>query len=89
MTWQFSILPGLVDAGYRVITFDNRGMAPSDAPPAPYTVAEMADDTAALIEHLGLAPCHVAGYSLGAWIVETLAADRPELCVRSVRASPG
>ena len=39
----------------------------------------MADDTAALIEHLDLAPCRVAGYSLGSWIAETLAADRPEL----------
>ena len=78
-TWELSILPGLVAAGYRVITFDNRGVAPSDAPPAPYTVAEMAADTAALIEHLGVGPCIVAGYSLGAWICETLAADRPEL----------
>jgi len=82
-TWEFSILPGLVAAGYRVITFDSRGMAPSEQPPAPYTVTEMAADTAALIEHLDIAPCHVAGYSLGSWIAETLAADRPEL-LRSV-----
>jgi pimeloyl-ACP methyl ester carboxylesterase len=78
-TWAFSILPGLVSAGYRVITFDNRGVAPSDAPPAPYTVADLAADTAALIEHLDLGPCVVAGYSLGAWVCETLAADFPHL----------
>ena len=78
-TWSSSILPGLAAAGYRVITFDNRGVAPSDAPPAPYTVAEMAADTAALIERLGVGPCVIVGYSLGAWICETLAADRPEL----------
>lgn len=78
-TWEYSILPGLVTAGHRVITFDNRGMAPSDAPPGPYTVAEMAADTAGLIEHLDIAPCVVVGYSLGAWICETLAADRPEV----------
>jgi thioesterase CepJ len=78
-TWAASILPGLVAAGYRVITFDNRGMSPSDSPPAPYTVADMAADTAALIEQLDVAPCRVVGYSLGSWIAEVLAADRPEL----------
>lgn len=78
-TWQYSILPGLVAAGFKVVTFDNRGVSPSESPPAPYTVAQMAEDTAALIEHLGIAPCVVAGYSLGSWIAETLAADRPEV----------
>jgi pimeloyl-ACP methyl ester carboxylesterase len=79
LSWPVSILPGLVAAGYRVVTFDNRGMPPSETPPAPYTVAEMAADAAALIEHLDLAPCRVVGYSLGSWIAEVLAADRPEL----------
>jgi pimeloyl-ACP methyl ester carboxylesterase len=82
-SWQYSLLPPLVDAGHEVITFDNRGMAPSDAPPAPYTVDAMSRDLAGLLDALGLGPCHVAGYSLGSWMVETLAATRPEL-VRSV-----
>jgi pimeloyl-ACP methyl ester carboxylesterase len=77
--WQYSILPALVEGGYRVVTWDNRGMAPSDAPPAPYTVGDHAADAAGLIEHLGLGPCRVAGHSLGAWTCELLAADRPEL----------
>jgi pimeloyl-ACP methyl ester carboxylesterase len=77
--WSVSILPLLVGAGYRVVTFDNRGVAPSEAPPAPYTVQDHAADAAALIEHLGLGPCRVAGHSLGAWICELLAADRPDL----------
>jgi pimeloyl-ACP methyl ester carboxylesterase len=77
--WGVSILPALVDAGFQVVTFDNRGVAPSEAPPAPYTVADHAADAAALVEHLGLGPCRVAGHSLGAWICELLAADRPDL----------
>jgi pimeloyl-ACP methyl ester carboxylesterase len=88
MSWQQSILPELVAAGYQVITFDNRGMPPSATPPAPYTVAGMAADTAALIEHLGVGPCHVAGYSLGAWIAEQLAADHPR-AVRSIACVGG
>jgi pimeloyl-ACP methyl ester carboxylesterase len=87
-SWQHSILPELVAAGYQVVTFDNRGMPPSASPPAPYTVADMAADTAALIEHLGVGPCHVAGYSLGAWIAEQLAADHSDV-VRSIACIGG
>jgi pimeloyl-ACP methyl ester carboxylesterase len=83
LSWQYSILPGLVDAGHRVVTFDSRGVAPSDSPPAPYTVEQMAADTVAVIGAGGVAPCHLAGYSLGSWIAEVVAADHPDL-LRSV-----
>jgi pimeloyl-ACP methyl ester carboxylesterase len=79
MTWQLGMAPALVDAGYRVVTFDNRGVPPSDTPPPPYSVDDLAADTAGLIEALDLAPAHVAGYSLGSWIAEVLAWKRPEL----------
>jgi pimeloyl-ACP methyl ester carboxylesterase len=79
VSWQFSILPPLVDAGYRVVTYDNRGVAPSDAPPAPYSVADMTRDLAGLMDALELGPSRVVGYSLGSWIVETLAVERPDL----------
>jgi pimeloyl-ACP methyl ester carboxylesterase len=78
-SWGLFQVPALTAAGYQVVTFDNRGMAPSDAPPAPYTVPGMAEDTAALIEHLAVGPCRVAGYSLGALIAQELALARPDL----------
>ena len=53
-------------AGHTVITFDNRGCGRSEAPPAPYLVADMAADTAALIEHLGAGPCDIVCYSYSA-----------------------
>ncbi|MEY2570538.1 MAG: hypothetical protein QOE63_888 [Acidimicrobiaceae bacterium] len=81
-TWQLGMAPGLVAAGFQVVTFDNRGVAPSSAPPAPYTVEAMTADTVGLLEHLALGPTHVVGYSLGAWIAEVLAHDQPGL-VRS------
>src|SRR5438270_1419304 len=81
-TWQLFQVPVLTAAGYRVITYDNRGIPPSDCPPAPYSVKEMAEDAAGLIEELGLAPCRVAGLSLGAFITQELALAHPEL-VRS------
>jgi pimeloyl-ACP methyl ester carboxylesterase len=78
-TWSLFQVPALVAAGYQVVTFDNRGMPPSDCPPAPYTVPQMAGDVAGLIEALGLAPCRVLGFSLGAFITQELALARPEL----------
>jgi thioesterase CepJ len=68
-----------IDAGFRVVTFDSRGVGQSDGPPGPYSVAEMAADTAALIESLGLAPCRLVGLSLGGSIAEELCATRPDL----------
>jgi pimeloyl-ACP methyl ester carboxylesterase len=81
--FHVALVPALVDAGYRVVTFSNRGVAPSEAPPAPYTVREMALDTAALIDSLEVAPCHLVGYSLGGFIAEELCYLRPDL-VRDV-----
>jgi len=76
--WQLGMVPALTAAGYRVVTFDNRGVAPSSSPPAPYTVDEMVDDTIGLMDHLGLGTVRIAGYSMGGWIAETLAFRHPE-----------
>ena len=83
-TWQLFQVPALQAAGYKVVTFDNRGVPPSDAPPGPYTVQQLAGDAAALIEHLDLSPCRVAGLSLGAFITQELALARSDLVRQAV-----
>jgi 3-oxoadipate enol-lactonase len=42
-SWDFQI-PALVDAGYRVLRFDNRGIGATDTPEGPYTSKLLADD---------------------------------------------
>src|SRR5438309_6679072 len=81
-SWGLSQVPALNAAGYQAITFDNRGMAPSEEPAGPYTVQGMAEDAAALLAHLGIDRCRIAGYSLGSLIAQELALARPDL-VRS------
>jgi len=77
--FQLGLTPALVRAGFQVVLYDNRGVEPSTAPPPPYSVAQMAGDALALVDHLGItAPLRVAGHSLGGWIAETLVIDHPE-----------
>ena len=78
LAFRAGIGPALVDAGYQVVTYDNRGVPPSTAPPAPYSVAQMVGDLVGLLDHLELDRVRVAGHSMGGWIAETLAARHPE-----------
>ncbi len=63
---------------FRSITFDNRGAGRSEVPPGPYTTRMMADDAAALLEHLGVERAHVFGFSLGGMIAQELALNYPD-----------
>ncbi len=70
----------LVDAlsgRYRVLAFDNRGAGRTDKPDEPYTVRQMADDTAGLMRALGVERAHVVGMSLGGRIAIELALEHP------------
>ncbi|WP_159499333.1 alpha/beta fold hydrolase [Microbacterium sp. 18062] len=80
--WRSHQVPDFVGAGYRVVTYDNRGISPvpgqTDRHCPQIEVPELVDDLAGLIEHLG-GPAHVVGTSLGARIVQELALARPDL----------
>lgn len=76
--WGLGLAPALVAAGYRVVTYDNRGVPPSSATPAPYSIAQLAGDALGLLDHLGIGePARVIGHSMGGWIAETLVHDHP------------
>jgi pimeloyl-ACP methyl ester carboxylesterase len=80
--WTMYQTPALRRAGYQTITFDNRGIAPSDVPSGKYSLDDLVADTRGLIEALELGPCRIVGTSLGAMITQELAIHAPEL-VRS------
>lgn len=70
LAWA-TVVPRLT-ADYTVITFDNRGTGRSDVPPGPYAIDDLADDTAALVDHLGLGPVAAVGWSLGGSVLQSM-----------------
>ncbi|MGW2332216.1 alpha/beta fold hydrolase [Streptomyces sp. NPDC001700] len=82
--WHLHQAPALVAAGYRVITFENRGIAPSDLCAEGFTVQDMVGDVIGLIGHLGLGSCRLVGTSLGSYVVQELALLRPDLVQQAV-----
>jgi non-heme chloroperoxidase len=58
-------VPALLDAGYRVITYDRRGFGKSSQPASGYDYDTFAADLHALMEHLDLRDAVLGGHSMG------------------------
>jgi pimeloyl-ACP methyl ester carboxylesterase len=79
--------PRFVDAlaeHYRVVIFDNAGIGPTAALPAPLSIDAMANQTSALIKTLGLGRPDVLGWSMGSLIAQALAVLHPDQVRRLV-----
>jgi pimeloyl-ACP methyl ester carboxylesterase len=70
-------LPHL-EKDHKVIVFDNRGSGHTEAPDAPFSMADMGDDAAGLLDALGVARAHVLGWSMGGNVAQEVVLRHPE-----------
>lgn len=64
---------------YTIVRYDHCGHGQSAAKGHAFTMQDLADDAASLIQSLGLGPVHFAGVSMGGMTAQALAASHPEL----------
>lgn len=77
--WRPGFCQRLADEGFHVIRFDNRDVGQSQRyPQGGYALADMADDTAALLDALGLRSAHVVGQSMGGMVAQALVERHPQ-----------
>ena len=74
-SWDLQVA-GLEDH-FKVLTFDNRGIGETTVPAEPFTIADMAADTAGLMDALGIDSANIFGVSMGGLISQILALDYP------------
>jgi 3-oxoadipate enol-lactonase len=77
LAWGRPFLDEL-ERSFEVFVFDNRGMGLSGRAELPFTIADLAADTAGLFDALELESAHVVGISMGGMIAQELALAHQE-----------
>ena len=90
-SWENQV-PALVQAGYRVITYDRRGFGKSSQPFTGYDYDTLARDLNTLVEHLDLTDMTLVGFSMGggevARYIGTYGTDRVAKAVLAAAVPP-
>lgn len=77
---------GPLEAAFEVLMYDQRGLGQTSKPEATYTMADYADDAAALMDALGWQSAHVVGTSFGGMVAQHVAIRHPQRVGRLVLA---
>jgi 3-oxoadipate enol-lactonase len=86
-----NVFDGPLVKAFDVLAYDQRGLGRSEKPDDAYTMADYADDAAALMEQAGWASAKVIGVSFGGMVAQELVLRHPAKVERLVLActSPG
>jgi len=82
-TWNIHQVPAFMAAGYRCVTFDNRGVGATENEDG-FTTEQMVADTAEIIDNVIGGPTRIVAVSMGAFIAQELMLSRPELVTQAV-----
>ena len=72
---------------FKLILFDNRGAGRTDLSKREYTMRLFADDTAGLMNALGIPKAHILGMSMGGMIAQELAINHPQKVFKLILCS--
>jgi len=75
-SWQWQGMP----SDLQMILLENRGLGSSDIDDQSFDLADLADDAAHLLDHLGLEKAVVFGVSMGGMIAQEFALRHPQRC---------
>src|SRR6202158_1599996 len=67
---MFAGLAAALESHFHVLTFDQRGSGLSEKPDMEYSIALLADDTAALMDHIGFSAAQIIGVSEGGRVAQ-------------------
>jgi 3-oxoadipate enol-lactonase len=86
-----NVLDGPLPKAFDLLAYDQRGLGRSAKPDVDYSMADYADDAAALMDSLGWASAKVIGVSFGGMVAQELVLRHPAKVERLVLActSPG
>ena len=86
-----NVFEGPLPKSFEVLAYDQRGLGQSEKPDVPYSMADYADDAAALMTELGLQRAPIIGVSFGGMVALELLLRHPDRVSRAVLActSPG
>jgi pimeloyl-ACP methyl ester carboxylesterase len=76
-TWSYEESIAVWSPHYRVLVFDNMGAGLSSKPDRPYTIAQMADHAAAVMDAAQVKEAYVVGLSMGGMIAQEVALRHP------------
>lgn len=77
LSWGEAFL-GELARDFDVVAYDHRGVGSSSRSERPFTLAELAEDAAGLLDALGWDTAHVVGISMGGMVAQELALAHPE-----------
>ncbi|RJP64078.1 MAG: alpha/beta hydrolase [Candidatus Abyssobacteria bacterium SURF_17] len=77
--WDIELINALAER-FKVIIFDNRGTGRSDMPDEEYSIELFADDSAALLDALGIESAYILGASMGGMTAQEFALKYPRKC---------
>lgn len=79
VAWE-AVIPRLVEAGYRCLAPNQRGLSPRARPRRrrDYRMSELVDDVGALLETIGAQRVHIVGHDFGGLVAWSFAAGHPD-----------